>query len=143
MQCPGWALLLYLVYSQAIAAINYEHGLLFAAWERSAALAESDIGVWYGFVLADLVVYVPLLAAGLSGIWLGAPWRRPVFGAALGITLYWPVAILATIVATRESNQSVLTSDPVYWVMLPLIVVWALWAMWRTLISIEPRKNES
>jgi len=125
LQIPGWLLLAYLVYAQAIPAFDYELGVRMGTQESAQRITEVGTAFWYGFAFADLVTYIPLLGAGLVGHWLGRPWWRVVFGAALGITVYWPVAVLATAVDARDALGWEL-DEAAYWIVLPIIAVWAL-----------------
>jgi hypothetical protein len=42
--------------------------------EPAKKITEVGTAFWYGFAFADLVVYLPLLGAGLVGHWLERPW---------------------------------------------------------------------
>ena len=104
LQIPGWLLLAYLVYAQAIPAFNYELGVRMGTQESAQQITEVGAAFWYGFAFSDLVIYIPLLGAGLVGQRLGCPWWRVIFAAALGITVYWPVVVLATAVDARDAT---------------------------------------
>ena len=128
LQIPGWLLFMYLVYAQAIPAFDYELGVRMGTQEPAQRITEVGTAFWYGFAFADLVIYIPLLGAGLVGHWLGRLWWRVVFGAALGITVYWPVAVLATAVDARDASGWAI-DETAYWIVLPIIAVWALWGL--------------
>ena len=129
LQIPGWLLFVYLVYAQAIPAFDYELGVRMGTQESAQRITEVGAAFWYGFAFADLVVYIPLLGAGLVGHWLERPWCRVVFGAALGITVYWPVAVLATAMDARDAAGWAI-DETAYWIVLPIIAVWALWGLY-------------
>lgn len=128
IQIPGWLLLLYLVYAQVPAAFDYDLGVRMGTQEPARSITEVGAAFWYGFAFADLVVYIPLLAAGLIGFRLGARWGRVLLGAALGITVYWPVVALAAAVDARNAAGWTI-DETAYWVVLPIIFVWALLAL--------------
>jgi hypothetical protein len=128
LQITGWLLLAYLVYAQAIPAFDYELGVRMGTQEPAQRITDVGAAFWYGFAFADLVVYIPLLGAGLIGHWLGAEWWRPVLGAALGVTVYWPVAVLAAAVDARDAPGWDI-DEATYWIVLPIIAVWALSAL--------------
>jgi len=67
LQIPGWLLLAYLVYAQAIPAFDYELGIRMGTQESAQRITEVGVAFWYGFAFADLVIYIPLLGAGLIG----------------------------------------------------------------------------
>lgn len=131
IQIPGWFLLAYLIYAQAIPAFDYELGVRMGTQESARQITEVGTAFWYGFAFADLVIYIPLLAAGLIGHWRSRPWSGVVFGAALGITVYWPVVVLAAAVDARDASGW-LIDETSYWVVLPMIAAWAIWALLRT-----------
>jgi hypothetical protein len=139
LQIPGWLLLAYLVYAQAIPAFDYELGVRMGTQESAQQITEVGTAFWYGFAFADLLVYIPLLAAGLIGQWRGRPWGRVVFGAALGITVYWPVVALAATVDARDAPGWDI-DETSYWVVLPIIAVWAIWALLRTAGATQRRR---
>ena len=128
LQIPGWLLLTYLVYAQAIPAFDYELGVQMGTQESSLKVTEVGAAFWYGFALADLLVYIPLLAAGLTGHWWNRPWGRVIFGAALGITVYWPIVCLAAAVDARDAAGWTIDETP-YWIVLLPITVWELWGL--------------
>jgi hypothetical protein len=131
IQAPGWLLLLYLVYAQAIPAFNYEAGVAMGTQEPAAVVSAVGVAFWYGFAFGDLVTYIPLLACGLIGHWMNRRWGRVLLAAALGITVYWPVVCLAAVVAARDAPGWDLGNETPYWIVLPLIAAWSAWALWR------------
>ncbi len=128
LQVPGWLLLVYLVYAQGISAIDYELGVRMGTQEPPETITEVGAAFWFGFAFADLAIYIPLLAAGLIGHCRGRRWGRIAFGAALGISVYWPVVVLSAAVDARDAAGWAIDETP-YWVVLPAIAVWALWGL--------------
>lgn len=130
LQIPGWILLVYLLYAQAIPAFDYELGVRMGTQESAQQITEVGAAFWYGFAFSDLVVYIPLLGAGLIGHRFEYPWWRVIFGAALGITMYWPIVVLAAAVDARDASGWAV-DETAYWVVLPAIVAWAFWGLVR------------
>ena len=130
LQVPGWLLLFYLIYAQAIPAFSYETGVAMGTQEPAEQITEVGVAFWYGFAFADLVTYIPLLAVGLIGHYLGKMWGRVIICAALGITFYWPVVCLAAVMAARNAAGWNLTNESHYWIVLPLIALWGAWGLW-------------
>jgi len=131
LQGPGWLLLIYLIYAQGIPAFDYEFGVAMGTQEPPEVISEVGSAFWYGFAFGDLVIYIPLLAAGLIGHWFGRLWGRVSLAAALGITVYWPVVCLAAVVSARGAENWALPSERDYWIVLPLITLWGAWGLWR------------
>ena len=141
IQIPGWVLLVYLVYAQAIPAFDYELGVRMGTQEPADQITEVGKAFWVGFALGDLLVYIPLLLLGLIGHWKDTRWAPWVFGAALGITVYWPVVVLAAALDARDAAGWKVDDGP-YWIVLPPIALWAAWALWqnmRTAAFNQPR----
>ena len=130
IQSPGWLLFMYLVYAQAIPAIDYELGVSMGTQESAEAITAVGAAFWYGFALGDLVVYIPLLALGLIGLWLSRDWGRIVLASALGITVYWPIVCLAAVASARNAPGWALTNETAYWFVLPTIAIWGGWGLW-------------
>lgn len=142
LQVPGWLLLFYLIYAQAIPAFNYDIGVAMGTQESADQITEVGVAFWYGFAFGDLVSYIPLLAIGLIGHWAGEMWGRVLLGAALGITVYWPIVCLAAVVAARDSTGWNLTNETPYWIVLPLIAFWGAWGLWFILKEL-PQDHKS
>lgn len=128
---PGWFLFLYLVYAQAIPAFDYQLGVSMGTQESAEQITEVGTAFWYGFALGDLLVYLPLLALGLVAYAYRLSWGPVALGAALGITVYWPVVCLSAVVAARGSAGWSLPNERDYWLVLPLISLWGLWGLWQ------------
>ncbi len=139
LQIPGWLLLAYLAYAQAIPVFDYDLGVRMGTQESAQQITEVGTAFWYGFAFADLVIYIPLLAAGLIGHWRSCPWGPVILGAALGITVYWPVVVLAAAVDARDASGW-LIDETSYWVVLPIIAAWAIWALLRTAGATQRRQ---
>lgn len=131
IQVPGWLLLIYLVYAQTIPAFDYELGVRMGTQESAREITRVGAAFWYGFAFADLVVYIPLLAAGLLGHGMGARWGPLVMGSALGITLYWPLVCLAAIAKAQGAPGWNPADTTQYWVVLPIIALWAAVGLWQ------------
>lgn len=129
MQVPGWVLVIYLVYAQGIPAFDYELGVQMGTQESAETITAVGVAFWVGFAFADAVFYIPLLVAGLVGTWLGRIWGRVTMAAALGITVYWPIVVLAAAFDARGAPGWYL-DDSEYWIVLPVIALWAAWGLW-------------
>lgn len=129
LQGPGWLLLIYLVIAQGITAFSYDLGVSIGAQEPAEAITEVGAAFWYGFALGDLLIYIPLLFAGLIGHILGRQWGNVGLAAALGITVYWPIVCLAAMVDARDAAGWNLSSEMQYWVGCLLIAAWGAWGL--------------
>ena len=142
LQVPGWLLLFYLIYAQAIPAFSYDIGVAMGTQESAEQITEVGTAFWYGFAFGDLVTYIPLLTIGLIGHLIRKTWGYVILSAALGITIYWPVVCLAAVVAARDATGWNITNETPYWIVLPLIVFWGAWGLWFILKEL-PQDHKS
>jgi len=129
VQIPGWLILAYLIYAQAIPAFDYQIGVRMGTQEPAETITEVGTAFWYGFAVGDLLIYVPLLAVGLIGLLREARWGRAVAAAAFGITVYWPIVCLAAVVDARGAPGWNLPDETAFWIVLPVIALWGFWAL--------------
>jgi len=101
VQVPGWVLLIYLVYAQAIPAFDYDLGVAMGTQESADQITDVGVAFYYGFAFGDLAAYIPILLIGLAGLWMNRRWGQIFMSAAFGITIYWPVVSLAAVVKAR------------------------------------------
>lgn len=135
IQIPGWLLFAYLVTAQCTAAVNYTLGVKMGTQESAERISEVGVAFFKGYAGADLVFYVPLLGAGLLSHAYGAPWSSTALGAALGITVYWPIACLWTVIVARGAKDWDLPKEEQYWLVLPIIAGWSALGLVLLLLS--------
>jgi len=133
LQVPGWIVVALLILGQGIAAIDYDLAVRMGTQDSAAMITEVGVAFFYGFAFGDLVVYIPLLVAGLVGHWMQRIWGTVLLAAALGITVYWPVVSLATVVAAGDAEGWNPANVTAFWIALPLIALWAAWGLWQLL----------
>ena len=92
--------------------------------ESAEQITQIGTAFWWGLAFADLVFYTPMLGLGLVGHLVKADWALLALGAALGTTVYWPIASLATVRAARGAVGWSLPKERQYWILLPLIAGW-------------------
>lgn len=129
IQIPGWLLFLYLFVAQGLAGFSYDLGVRMGSQEPPEQITEVGAAFWYGFALGDLLTYIPLLAAGLVGYWVGRRWGTIVLAAAAGITIYWPVVCLVAMVDARDAVGWTIASETPYWVVCLAVCGWGLAAL--------------
>jgi hypothetical protein len=75
----------------------------------------------------------------LVGHVLGSSWAGVVLGAALGVTVYWPIACLWTVKAARGAVGWDFPKELQYWIVLPAIAGWG--ALGLLLLSLGTRQK--
>ncbi len=128
IQAPDWLHFLYLVAAQCISAFDYSLGVRMGTQEPAERITEVGVAFFKCLAGADLI-YAPMLAFGLAGHLWDAAWSGPILGAALGITVYWPIICLWAVRAARGAAGWDLPKEAQYWVVLPGISLWGLVAV--------------
>ena len=123
IQIPGWMLFAYLLVAQCTAAISYSLGVKMGTQEPARRVTEIGVAFWKGYAGADLVFYTPLLGIALVGRFMRTSWADLLLAAALGVTVYWPIACLWAVKAARGAEGWDLPKEAQYWVALPLIAL--------------------
>ncbi|PRY19607.1 hypothetical protein CLV78_12023 [Aliiruegeria haliotis] len=126
IQIPGWVLFVYLVVAQCSAAFSYALGVRIGTQEPAENITEVGVAFFKGYAGADLVFYAPLLGVALGAHATGQAWAVVALAAALGVTAYWPIACLWSVSAARGKGAWTLPREGQYWVVLPVILIWAL-----------------
>ena len=133
--------MVYLIYAQGITAFGYNLGISMGTQEPIESITEVGAAFWYGFALGDLVIYIPILLAGLIGHARAKRWGSICMAAALGITVYWPIVCLAAVVDARGAPGWNLSNETLYWFFLPLIAIWGAWTL--LIVAWQPRKLDT
>ena len=125
IQLPGWLLFVYLLIAQCAAAVSYAVGIRMGTQEPPERITEVGVAFFKGYAGADLIFYVPLLGVSLVGHLWGTSSAPLLLSAALGVTVYWPIACLWTVKVARGAKGWDLPKEAQYWIFLPAIAAWA------------------
>ena len=101
--------------------------------ESASEITEVGAAFWYGFALTDLLIYIPVLAIGLTGHLRARSWGRVALAAALGITLYWPIVCLVAMVDARDAAGWSIANETPYWIVCLLVAFWGGFGLWALL----------
>jgi hypothetical protein len=114
---------------QTMSLIDYDLTVAWGLQEPASAVTAMGVVLNKAFAAADTAVYLPLVAIGVVGLWLGKAWGMIALAAALGITAYWPIEVLYFIYAARGLPGFTLGHHTVYTLVLLPFVIYALWGL--------------
>jgi hypothetical protein len=130
LQVSGWLFVLYLITAQGISAFDYELGVSMGTQDAVDNVTEIGVAFWRGFAIAYVIVYIPLFLIGLVGHFIGKNWGKIALAGALAITIYWPITCFIAITIAKKSEAWTAELPFVYYIVLPVFVVWGLWGLW-------------
>ena len=131
LQIVGWLLVVWMTLTQCLSAIFWDQAVEWGLQEGADQTTEVGAAFGYGFAFGDLAFYVPIFAVGLIGHAKNKAWGGIALAAALGITVYWPIVSLAAVTKASNAPGWMLEYQTLYWIILPPIILWAVWGLWR------------
>lgn len=99
--------------------------------EPAERITAVGVALFRGLAVGDLLFYTPLLGAGLAGHLFGWSWGGPLLAAALGITVYRPIACLATVRNARGTPGWTLPKEASHRAVLPAVARWGARGHWH------------
>jgi hypothetical protein len=125
----GMLILVVLFLGQTMSFINYEFTVVMGLQESVDVIGEMGVAVNKGFGVGDTIIYIPLLTMGIIGLWIRKEWGIITMAAALGLTAYWPMVVLFTLIFAKGSPGFNFINYPSYAVVLTLITVYGIWGL--------------
>lgn len=110
--------------------VDYDFTVALGLQEPKNVVNEIGVAINKGFGAGDTIVYVPLLLAGLIGLWKRKSWGLFAMIGTFGITAYWPMCILFFLFLARGSQGFYFSNYASYTIILILTTVYGLWGLW-------------
>jgi len=88
----GISIVLMLV-GQTLGVFNYELAERMGMQEKAEEMTDFGVQVNRAFGAADTVVYIPLMAASMIGLWLRKRWSLLTLAAFFGASAYWTATV--------------------------------------------------
>lgn len=130
----GILLLLLLLLGQTMSFINYEFTVSLGLQEPVDEISKLGVAVNKAFGVGDTIIYVPILIAGLIGLWRKAEWSVFLMGGAFAITAYWPIVCLFVILfgnKLSDFNYVDLTSIIIVLISFTVYGIWGMWYVYK------------
>jgi len=123
----GVLLLVVLLVGQTMSFINYDFAVSLGLQESREVVGDLGVALNKGFGVGDTIIYVPLLVAGLIGLWVKKMWRVFAMACALAITAYWPMVMLFFLLFARNIPEFRFTAYASYTVPLISFTLYGIW----------------
>lgn len=125
LQLTSWLFVGYLFVSQVLSVVNYELGVAMGTQESLQVVGSTGVAFNKGFMVADTVFYLPLMAMGLIFHYCGLRVYKVLLGGAYSITIYW--SLVAAVVVNVADDYKLPEKTREEWKMrLPFISLWGL-----------------
>jgi len=125
----GVLLLAVLLLGQVMSFINYDFTVAIGLQESRDVIGDMGVAMNKGFGVGDTIIYLPLLVAGLIGLWLRKMWGVFAMVSALAITAYWPMVVLFFLLFARDVSGFNFTAYATYTMFLIPITLYGLWGV--------------
>ena len=123
-------MLVMLLVGQMMSFINYDFTVSLGLQESVDVVGEMGVAINKGFGVGDTIIYIPLLIAGLVGLWLRKEWGIFTMASALGITAYWPLVYIFFFFFAKGAPGFNFTDFMSLTIFLSATAVYALWGLW-------------
>ena len=126
----GIIMLIILIFGQVMSFINYEFTVSLGLQESIDVIGEAGVAVNKGIGAGDTIIYLPLLIAGLAGLWLRKRWGVFTMFGAMAITAYWPLVSLFFFIFAKGTPDFYFTEYTSYSILLTAFTLCGLWGLW-------------
>lgn len=129
LHITGILILIMLFAGQMMAFINYDWTVSVGLQESVEAIGLMGVEVNKAFGVGDTVIYIPLMIAGLLGVWFRKTWGLITMSGSLAITAYWPVTCMFILLFGQGTPGFTFDKHIEYGILLSLITLYGIWGM--------------
>ncbi len=126
----GIFMIAFMLLGQTMSFIDYDFTVSLGLQEHGDIVTAIGVAMNKGFGLADTIVYIPLVALGIAGLFMRRQWGVFAMMGAMGITAYWPIVCLSFIYFAKGAPGFAFTRYGAYTVLLSTISLIGIWGMW-------------
>jgi hypothetical protein len=114
---------------QTMAVFNYDLAVRLGLQESPEQVGEFGVQVNRAFGAGDTVVYIPLMAVSLVGLFLRKRWSLLATAAVVGVSAYWSVTVGSLLVFLPVVSGYGLVPGPEYWLFIGAYIVFGVWGL--------------
>ncbi|MHC4799907.1 MAG: hypothetical protein ACYTF1_25000 [Planctomycetota bacterium] len=131
-----WVIIVFLIASMALllmgqtmALFNYEFAVKLGLQEDVKEVSEFGVQINRAFGAGDTLVYIPLMAISLVGLYLRKRWSLITTAAVMGISAYWATTVAFTLVFLPGVQSYNLVPGPEYWLFVGAYIIIGIWGV--------------
>ena len=118
---------------QTIAVFNYDFTASLGLQESVEDVSQFGVEVNRAFGAGDTVVYIPLMAVSLVGLFLKKRWSLLTTAAVAGISAYWSVTILFIFLFLPGTPGYDYVPGPGIWLFVGAYTAFGVWGLFYLL----------
>ncbi len=134
-------LLLMLLIGQTGGLINYQMAVRLGLQESTDVITQFGVAMNRGFAAADTIIYVPLVVFAILGFLCKKRWGLICMAGVMGITAYWPLVCLLTLIFAHGTPGFSFDSYLAYSVVLGTISLLGVWGL--AFLSVKSKEKTS
>ena len=131
-----WVIIVFLIVSmilllmgQTMAIFNYEFAVKLGLQEDVKEVSEFGVQINRAFGGGDTLVYIPLMAISLVGLFLKRRWSLVTTAAVMGISAYWATTVVFMLFFLPGVPSYNLVSGLEYWLVIGAYLIIGIWGL--------------
>jgi hypothetical protein len=131
-----WVIIVFLIVSmvlllmgQTMAIFNYEFAVQLGLQEDVKEIGEFGVRINRAFGAGDTLVYIPLMAISLVGLFLKKRWSLATTAAVMGISAYWATTVAFMLVFLPGVPNYNLVLGLGYWLFIGVYIIFGVCGM--------------
>ena len=121
--------LVLLLMGQTMAIINYDFAVQLGLQEDIKDVGSYGVQVNRAFGAGDTIVYIPLIAISIIGLFLRKRWSLLTAAAAMGISAYWATTIVFMLIFLPGTPGYALEPGVEYWFFMAAFIIFGVWGL--------------
>lgn len=131
-----WVIIVFLIVSivlllmgQTMAIFNYEFAVKIGLQDDVKEVGKFGVQMNRAFGAGDTVVYIPLMAVTLVGLFLRKRWSLVTTAAVMGISAYWATVVIFVLIFLPGVPNYHLDPGSGYWLFVAAYAVFGVWGL--------------
>lgn len=121
--------LVLLLIGQTMAIINYDFAVQLGLQEDIKHVGSYGVQVNRAFGAGDTIVYIPLIAISIIGLFLRKRWSLLTAAAVMGISAYWAATIVFMLIFLSGTPGYALEPGVEYWFFMAAFIIFGVWGL--------------
>lgn len=121
--------LILLLMGQTMAIINYDFAVRLGLQEDEKEVGKYGVQLNRAFGAGDTVIYIPLIAVSIIGLFLKKRWSLVTTAAVMGISAYWATTVVFMLIFFAGVPGYYLEPGGDYWLFMGAFIIFGVWGL--------------